>query len=273
MTYFRAETHAGREVLMPESRAGSHWGGRGQLRGTAVSGALARAVEDAASALDDAAGFRPVRWTLDLFRPAAMVPSTTEVSVVRRGRRLRLIDAAFVQDGETVARSSALFLVTGGKVDGEAWAGPPGHSVPDPELLPATEEPTVYYSEGIGWTDTAAPHQNSARKMAWHLPSPIVAGETPTPFQHAAAIADASNLVANWGSHGLEFINADVTLVLTRLPDTVDGIGIAAERRSENDGISTAATTLFDREGPLGTVLLSTLANNANAVDPRKVGM
>src|SRR5262245_28377580 len=103
MTFFRAEGG----LLVPLGAASSEWGGsngRGHLRGTAVSGALARAAGRAADALEGAEGFRPVRWTLDLFRPGAMAASTTEATVVRGGRRLRLVDATFRQDAKTIAR-------------------------------------------------------------------------------------------------------------------------------------------------------------------------
>src|ERR1700712_3467128 len=37
--------------------------------------------------------FQPARLTVDLFRPAALAPVRVETSVVRQGRRLKLVDA------------------------------------------------------------------------------------------------------------------------------------------------------------------------------------
>lgn len=67
----------------------------------------------------------------------------------------------------------------------------------------------------------------------------------------------------------MTYINADVTLSLTRLPDPGDGVGVVAEQRTENCSAAVGTTILFDHSGPLGTALVSTLANGAHAVDPK----
>ena len=282
MAFFRTEIENGAEVLIPEPRARSGWGGPGQIRGTAVSGALARASERATAQWDDAARFRPVRWAVDLFRPAPMAPVTTDATVVRHGRRLRLIDTLLLQDGRVVARASALLLATdSAPAAGAVWPGEGDAAAnsssadlpPIPDLDPDTKEHAVYFSEAIGWTGGAAPHRNATRKAVWHLPETFVEGEPPSPFQRIATVADSSNLVGNWGSHGVEFINADLTLTIGRLPAGDNGIGILAEDRRQSDGIALAHTSLFDRDGHLGTVVLTSLANSAVAVDPRAAGL
>ena len=270
MTYFRAELSDGTESLVPEPRSRSGWGGRGQLRGTAVSGALARAAERAAAGLDGSEGFRPVRWTADLFRPAALAPAVTAATVVRSGRRLRLIDATFVQDDLVVARGTALLLRTGGGSGaGEVWAGPPADPPDVPDLEPG-EEPMLYSSDGVGWSAQMSEHQNGARKRTWHLPETLVDGEKPSAFVRVATVADSANLAGNWGSAGVEFINSDLTLTLQRLPDADGGIGLVAQERREDDGIAVLRTSVVDQWGPVGSVVLSTLANSAAAVTFRR---
>lgn len=266
--FFRAEG----EQLVPLRRATSGWGGssgRAQLRGTAVSGALARAAERAAGDLDGAERFRPARWTLDLFRPGAMVPSTTRTTVVRAGRRLRLIDASFVQDDTVVARATLLLLATGGTSTGTTWTAPLPAAVPAPprDLHPDPPDPTLYRSDA-DWTRDVHGHANAARTAVWFALAPLVEGEVPTPLEHAAVVADAANLTSSWGSAGVEYINADVTLALTRLPDPGDGAGLAATSRVESEGVATATTTMFDRRGALGAVTVSCLANGHEAVNP-----
>ncbi len=280
MAFFRAEIENGAEVLIPRPRARSGWGsgGPGQIRGTAASGALARASERAAAQWDDAGRFRPVRWTVDLFRPAPMEPVSTETTVVRRGRRLRLIDTVLLHDDVVVARASALLLATDSPpAAGAVWNSDAEHDRADlppvPDLRPATSEQTLYFSGPVGWTGDAAPHRNGARKATFHLPEAVVEHEEPSAFQRVATVADSSNLAGNWGSHGIEFINADLTLTLARLPDGDGGIGILAEGRHESDGIALARTSLFDRTGRLGTVMMSSLANSGSAVDPGSAGM
>src|SRR3954447_5278576 len=94
------------DALVPTDFALSLWGDD-QIHGVALSGALARSLEQAVAELgrDD---LRPARYSLDLFRPARKQPSRTSTRVVREGRRLCLVDTVMEQEGEPVARASAL---------------------------------------------------------------------------------------------------------------------------------------------------------------------
>lgn len=271
--FFDLDTGPDGEVLHPTAPAFSSWGTGGQLRGMAVSGALARAAERAVHELDGTDTLRPVRWTLDLLRPARDVPYTAVAAVVRRGRRLCLVDAALRHADEIVARGSALFLAGGGRSRGTAWSPADTSHAPPPTLHPAGPEPRVYYSDGVGWTASPEPHQNAARKMTWHRPTLVVTGERPTPFQQAAMVADVVNVVSNWGDAGLEFINADVTLAIARLPAADQEMGLAAESRIEDDGIAVGTATMFDRAGAFGTATVSGLLNGSSVVDPRRFGV
>jgi Thioesterase-like superfamily len=271
MSYFRASTRDDRQVLEPLDWARSGWAASGQIRGTAISGALAMAAERVAAGLEGSGMFRPVRWTVDLFRPAAMIPSTTYTRVVRNGRRLRLVDSVFAQEGAEVARGSLLLLAVGGAARGRTWTGPAPQIPPVPGLRTGGTERTLFFSEGTGWTTNPADHTNAARKATWHLPVPVVEGTPPSPFQHVATVADSSNLVTNFGTAGVEFINTDLTLALTRLPDEAAGIGLMAAQRAAGDGAALGSTTVFDDRGPLGMVLVSALANGTHAVNPGTV--
>jgi hypothetical protein len=117
----------------------------------------------------------------------------------------------------------------------------------------------MYSSEGAGWTPKIDPHQDDQRKQVWIKSFPVVQGEKPTSFQLAAMAADAVSLVTNWGDQGLEYINADLSLVMARLP-VGEGVGLAAQHRVADCGIAAGAAVMFDREGSLGMVTVSTLA-------------
>ena len=107
-----------------------------------------------------------------------------------------------------------------------------------------------------------------ARRGTWHLPASIVLGEEPTGFVAGACVADVINVVSNWGDSGLQHINTDVTLALSRVPDP-GGMGLLALDRHEDHGIAVGTAALFDRYGRCGTVTTVALANTAKAVDPR----
>lgn len=265
--YFAVEDGPAGELWHPGDSARAGWNDGTSLRGSAVSGALARTAE---RAVGDPGGLRPVRWTLDLFRPAGFRPSAVSATVVRRGRRIALVDVEMTQDGVRVARATAQFLGGGAPVHGRTWGRADTLCVPPEGMRPETTEPRLYYSEGVGWTGTPMPHQNAGRKRTWHFPLPVVQGEPPSPFQQAAMAADFVNMAANWGDHGIEFINTDVTLSLVRLPEGSE-VGLVAERREEHDGVSVGLAAVVDRRGVIGYASVTGLAGG-QVVDPREQG-
>jgi len=269
-SYYRLDPGTGE--LLATDLAVSMWG-ENHLHGVAVSGAMARALEQRVAELGRA-DLRPARYTVDLFRPATMDPCVVRTEVVREGNRLCLVDATYLQGEVAVARASGLFLRATGSTAGETWApGPEDDLVPPPlDVAPATTEAHVpfIHSDGVGWSQDFGAHQNAGRKQSWSTGPSIVAGEPLTPFQAVASIADGASLVTNWGSNGVEHINTDITLVLAREPDGVS-IGLAATDRREDGGIAVGTAAVFDRTGRLGTVVVSALANAKRVVDFARV--
>lgn len=262
--FFSAEATPACEVMTPLPDAAGNWS-RGRMRGMAISGVLARAAERASPD----PSMRAVRWTLDLCRVVTLDPCHVDVTIVRKGKRLSLIQADLMQRGDVVATGRALFL----KPDPHAATSPvwaPAHDFEPPPLglNPATKEPRLHYAEGVGWSGEPPPDHSASRKRMWIVGFRVVQGEVPTAFQFAAGAADLASVVANWGAGGMEFINADVTLALARLP-TGPEIGLAAMDRVETEGLSTSTVAMFDRAGNLGTAVVCSLANVAATVDPR----
>ncbi len=252
--------------LVPADLARSLWS-KNQMHGVAVSGALSRALERAVDDLgrDD---LRPARYTVDLFRAAAMDPCRTTARVVREGRRLCLVDATVEQGGQAVARASGLFLKMGDPATGEVWEPTEAPAPPPAEVAPPTDEMRVplFSSDGIGWEPSFAAHQNGGRKMTWQVGVAVVPEEIPSGFVVAASVADATSMVTNWGSNGVEHINTDITLTLARLPVGRE-IGLSAVDRVSHDGIAVGTATVFDRQGRLGTTVVSSIANAKRTVD------
>lgn len=251
--------------LVATDLAVSSWG-TDHLHGVAVSGAMARALGSRLER-EGRTDLRPARYTVDLFRPATRQPLTFETEVVRAGPRLALVDVTAVQDGKAVARASGLFLKPTADTAGEVWS-PGTHPSPPPvDVAPPTTEPHVpYLHSDAGWSQDFREHQNASRKTSWNSGVPIVAGEPLTPFQAVAAIADGASLVTNWGTNGVEHINTDITLTLVRHPAGTE-IGLQAVDRLEQDGIAVGTATVFDREGALGTIVVTSLANARRTVD------
>ncbi len=262
LSFFRTDGDA----LVPTPVAQSMWD-TNQVHGVAISAALGRALE-LRVAQAGRAELRPARLTVDLFRAATMDPFHISTEVVREGRRICLVDALLTQDGTRVARASAVFLAPSAATEGEVWA-PTDRPSPSPAgIAPPTDEPHVpyFHSDTAGWSQDFGDHQNASRKQSWNSAVRVVADEPITPFQAAAAAADGASLVTNWGSHGVEHINTDITLTLARRPDGVE-IGLSAMDRVESDGIAVGTAAVFDRSGPLGTAVVTALANSLRTVD------
>ena len=253
------------DLLVPTEFARSMWS-HDQMHGVAVSGALARGLEQRIAELGREE-LQPARYTVDLFSPARMSPCTVTTEVVREGRRICLIDATLVQDGTRVARASCTFLLPTESPHGAAWT-PDGHPQPPPiDVVPPSDEPGVpFFTSDQPWSQSFSDHQNAGHKQTWQTGLPVVAGEPATPFQAVASIADATSMVVNWGTEGVQFINTDITLALARPPVSQE-IGLSATDRVERDGISVGTVEVFDRAGPLGTAMVTAIANAARPVN------
>lgn len=245
--------------------AESMWG-KGQLHGVAVGGLLARAVEEA---VEEAGRSElvPARFHVDLFRPAMSVPTTTQATIVRTSRRLALVDAQVVQDGSPVARATASFLLPTQAPAGKVWSATDRATLPPLSVVPESDDPRVpYFASRCDWSDNFGEHQNDGRHTVWHTGVPMVVGERPTPFQAVASIGDTASMVTNWGTGGVEYINTDYSLALSRPPVSLE-IGLRALDHVAHDGVAVGTAEVFDRSGTIGTATVTALGNARRAVD------
>ncbi|WP_114424483.1 acyl-CoA thioesterase domain-containing protein [Nocardioides houyundeii] len=251
--------------LVPLDLARSMWRDD-QMHGLAVSGALARAIEQQAAALGRE-DLVPSRYTVDLFRSASMDPCELTTTVVRQGPRLCLIDATLLQDGQPVARASAVLLRRSEDPSGTVWSPDDVPEPPSTEIAPDTDDPHIpFFHSEAGWSQDFSKHQNASRKQTWQTAIPIVLGEKPTGFVAAASIADATSLVTNWGTEGVQYINSDITLSMSRPPAGIK-VGLVATDHHACDGIAVGSATVYDREGAFGVATVTALANSRRTVD------
>ena len=236
------------------------------MHGVAVSGALARGLEVKLLEIGRQ-DLQPSRYAVDLFKPATMTPCTVTTEVVREGRRICLIDATMWQDGERVARAGCTFLLPTASAPGDVWT-PADHPVAPPVdvVLPSDEPRVPFFASDAPWSQSFHEHQNASRKQTWQSGMPVVDGEVSTPFQSVASVADATSMLVNWGTEGVLYINTDITLALARPPAGRE-VGLSVTDRVEKDGIAVGTVEVFDRVGPLGTAMISSLANAARPVD------
>ena len=93
----------------------------------------------------------------------------------------------------------------------------------------------------------------------------LVAGESSSPFVRAALAADFASPLAISGSKGLEFINADYTLYLRRLPCS-DEIGLEASGYLGEEGVAVGQCILHDTAGPIGFCSVTAVANPSDTL-------
>lgn len=257
---FRATSHffsLADGVFHPTESALSGWG-NGSLNGPALVGLAARNLE----LQHGADGFLPARLTADLFKAAHRAPTEVRTRLLRDGRRIRNSECEIWQDGVLVARATM--------VQYRRSEPPPGQGWVDEDSFPAPGRfvGSVYMvgSDDAGWSDSRADHQNTSRKRAYHNTPDVVEGEPPSPFVRAVVASEATSLVTNLGTRGIGYINGDLTVGLSRLPQS-DCIGVQADSHWCSDGVAVGAATLFDDAGPFGTAMVTAIANPAARID------
>ncbi|MFC7448947.1 acyl-CoA thioesterase domain-containing protein [Rhodococcus daqingensis] len=233
-----------------------------QVGGTAVCGLLARQLETHCPGV----GFIPARFTVDLFRPVLNEPIALHSEVVRDGKRVRVVDASIVQHDQVRARATVMYLAGAQPPPGQVWQAEQQLPVPAQKLEGADGDPPLFKSGEFEWTGDFASGQNSERKCAWHNLAFLVEGEPMSPFQRAAFVGDATNLVCNWGTEGVGYINCDMTVTLSRLPEGRE-LGLQAQDHLAAGGIAIATATMYDRIGALGTCVVTGVSNARRQVD------
>lgn len=254
--------HLDGDQLVPSTRADSPWS-PDMMHGRLFGGLLARALEREHGSPE----FGFSRLTVDLFRSAKLEPVRVRTERVRDGRRIRVADATIYAGDKTVARASAVLLRRGALPVHEV-PNTPAWTAPTPaELGPAPEAPGKWVAPFDVWkvdSEGNAADWSAESRRAWlRDPLDLVAGERMSPFERVATAADFASPLANFAPSGvLEFINADYTLTLSRLPVSAE-IGMEATGHLNSDGVATGNCTFHDTKGPIGYCTMTAVANPA----------
>ncbi len=251
-------TQIEQDAFLPTAYAQSHWGAD-HLNGPALVGLAARALETAFGLPE----FLPARLTVDLFRAARGVPTTTKLALIRDGCRVRNAECELVQDGVTVVRATLVQYRLSEPPRGQEWTAPVSFTGP-----PDHDETRGIGigSDAVGWTTAIADHQNTSRKRFVNRTIDVVDTDRNSPFVRAAMVAEGTSLVTNLGTAGVGYINGDLTVALARLPRD-EWIGVQADSHWAADGISVGTSTLFDDEGAFGSGTGTAVANPAVQID------
>lgn len=209
---------------------------------------------------------QPVRLTVDLVRPVPIAPLTMSIAVVRTGRRLEVLEGALAAGGKVVARATLASIrpapidATGLNPDLVAPPDEPGETE-DSFVPPNHAESFVGGSMDFLFTRRVG----LGHGVAWlRLRRPVLPGRPISPLARAAAAADVGNAVSSRRDPSLprvSFVNADLSLSLSRLPEG-EWVRLESTGRWEATGIGWVRSQMSDRRGEVGAV------SNALVLEP-----
>jgi hypothetical protein len=215
------------------------------------SALLARAVEQTPADRPSTV----VRMSVDLLGPVPVGPVEVSSRVLRPGRSVELVEAELSAAGRVAARALAWRIRELPLELPDAAAG-----IRQPPPFIETDS-----DAGPGWTGGfISSLQTRFVEGGWNAPGPatmwarmrvpLVDAEQPSGLQRLMVLADCGNgissalPISDW-----MFINPDLSVHLTRLPDG-DWLCLQAETRIDPArGFGLAASRLYDRTGQIAT--------------------
>ena len=222
------------------------------------SGLLARAME---LALPEK---QLCRLTVELLRPVPFSGFRVEAQITRNGKTVSTTMASLVnEEGKTVISATGLHMAP------QTIKARPSHAQDFGKADDATigNFPIVDTLHGLPafngtGVQTRYPdgHDNSpGPTTAWLKTVPLLASESPSPFQRMCPLADCGNAFGrNADPQEVAFMNTDLTLLLHRPPEG-EWLGTQSVGYWEPNGIGMADALLFDEQGVVGRALQTLL--------------
>lgn len=213
----------------------------------------------AAEHLGGADGLLCGRLTVELLAAVPLAPLLVTATTAKPGRRSRVVDVAITADDRLVARASSQWLRPSvGWTSGGSEPPPRPDVVADPGSADIDYPRPGFNCDAAEFRYLSGSNEESGPGVVWaRLTSPVVAGLPTSPFAATAALADLAAAVG-WerGPDDASYINADVTLQLTR-PPKGPWLAFDAGLVRSVDGLGFNRAVLHDDHGPIGQVLQS----------------
>ncbi|MCW2936576.1 MAG: hypothetical protein JWM19_7538 [Actinomycetia bacterium] len=209
-------------------------------------------------------GIRLARITNEFLGTIPRKPLTAQASVIRGGRRIRLVEASLLADGRPVAIARAWQIATNGGSAGSNGSGIPAEGLASEAAPPLPDGmPQKYFSgfghwgygESIEWRWVRGSYDSAGEAVVWARPRiPLVAGEPMHPLDRVLVVADSANGVSSaLNPKEWLFIPPAITVTLHRYPEG-DWVYLAATSTLAADGLGSTLGTLGDRAGLIGSV-------------------
>jgi len=195
------------------------------------------------------------RITYEILRSVPIARVEVGARVIRRGRRVELVEAELTDGAETLIQARG-WRLRSDEVNFETpprfGPVPPGPDRAEPRSFFETGQDVGYHT-AMDYRFVQGAFTESGPATVWmRMKLPLIAGEQPTPLQRVLVAADAGNGISaalDWTRY--LFINVDLSVHLHRMPEG-EWICLDAVTLPEPDGIGIADTRLFDERGAIG---------------------
>lgn len=201
-----------------------------------------------------------VRLTIELLRPVPLASLHLETTLLRPGKRVRLVGVSITSNGTEVTRAIAL-RVRRAPADAPRSRPERAPDFPPPEACgaaPALIEGRVGITSGVELRSALGSAIEPGPAAYWfRVHAPLVDDEPITPLTRALIAADFGNGIASVVSVQTHvFINPELTTHLYRLPEG-EWVLNSARTWLEPGGAAVADAMLSDRSGPIARAMQS----------------
>lgn len=212
-------------------------------------GLVVHAVEQAVTGTDD--GKVVSRLTFDILGPVAIAPFDVDVTVVRPGRTVELVEATVTSGMRAVLRAHVWRLAG---TDTGAVAGGRPEPVPAAADLAPWPMSSVWPGDYIASLDVRrTPGSSPGRTTAWvSTPVELLAGEPVSALARFVSLVDTANgICVREAPEQWLFPNVDLSIHLHRQP-VAGPVGLDTTVVFGPDGHGLTSTVLHDELGPVG---------------------
>lgn len=241
---------AGGMRFLPTGHTGGAWQ-PDELHIAPAIGLLVHLVEaDRDRRRDD--GLQLTRISCDILGTLRLAAFDVEVTVLRKGRTIELVEARIEQDGRTGVIARAWLSA---RYDTQTLVGSGFDPIPGPDSLPPWDPTTTWPGGLIRSLRVRRELREPGRGLAW-LTSPVelLAGQPVSATARLLGLADVANgMAVRVPPAAAVFPNLDLTAHLLRAP-VGEWLGLDVRASFGPSGAGLTQSVLYDTEGPVGAV-------------------
>ena len=196
-------------------------------------------------------GLVVARLSYDILGTIPVADFTIDVSVLRAGRTIELVEAALAHGGRTVVLMRAWLMRPG---DTAALAGTAYDALPPPDAMEPWDPTSTWPGGFIASAEVRRRRVEPGRGAFWvRTGVPLLADEKVSPLARLAGLLDISNgMVVRADPREVAFPNVDLTAHLFREP-AGEWLGFDTTVSFGPGGVGLTASVLHDQDGPVGT--------------------